>query len=58
MEPIILNKERLQLFQDHLLFYFTGFSRNASEIAKEQIKNTENKKKELNIMHQMVQEGV
>ncbi|MEK6645375.1 MAG: kinase [Candidatus Firestonebacteria bacterium] len=58
VEPIILNKERLQLFQDHLLFYFTGFSRNASEIAKEQIKNTENKKKELNIMHQMVQEGV
>jgi len=58
VEPIILNKERLQLFQDHLLLYFTGFSRNASEIAKEQIKNTENKKKELDVMHQMVQEGL
>ena len=32
--PLIIKPERLQAFHDHLLLYFTGFSRTASEIAK------------------------
>ena len=56
--PIILSQERLQDFQDHLLLYFTGFSRMASEIAQEQIELTQYRKKELRAIYQTVQEGV
>ncbi len=56
--PIIMKPERLQAFQDHLLLYFTGFSRTASDIAKEQIEKTKQRRVELFAMLQMVQEGV
>jgi len=54
----VLNaKNRLTELQQHLALYFTGFSRTASEIAREQIKATPQKKKELGIMFQMVNEA-
>ena len=56
--PIIINNDRLQQLQDHLMLFFTGFSRYASDIAKSQIENTNNKKHELWIMHQMVDEAI
>jgi len=58
VEPITLDKERIKELDNHLLLYFTGFSRVASEIAKSQIENTPNKKKELSLMCQMVDEGI
>ena len=56
--PLIIKPERLKAFQDHLLLYFTGFSRTASEIAKEQIEKTKQRRVELFAMLQMVQEGI
>lgn len=56
--PLVMKPERLTAFQDHLLLYFTGFSRTASEIAKEQIAKTKQRRVELFAMLQMVQEGV
>jgi D-glycero-alpha-D-manno-heptose-7-phosphate kinase len=56
--PVIMKPERLRAFQDHLLLYFTGFSRTASEIAKEQIERTKQRRVELFAMLQMVQEGL
>jgi D-glycero-alpha-D-manno-heptose-7-phosphate kinase len=56
--PVTLSKERLQFLQDHLLLYFTGFSRFASEVAKSQIENTPRKKHELFAMRQMVEEAI
>jgi D-glycero-alpha-D-manno-heptose-7-phosphate kinase len=38
--------------------YFTGFSRTASDIAKEQIERTKQRRVELFAMLQMVQEGI
>lgn len=58
VSPVILKVEKLHQFQNHLMFYFTGFSRIASEIAKKQIENTSNKKKELKVMHEMVNEAL
>ncbi len=58
IEPIILPSSRLQEFHSHLILMFTGFSRHASEIAAEQIKNTPNKTNELLTMRQMVQEAI
>jgi D-glycero-alpha-D-manno-heptose-7-phosphate kinase len=55
--PIILKGERLRLLHEHLLLFFTGFSRNASDIAGEQIRVTPEKQEELRAMHQMVDEA-
>ncbi|MCM8786236.1 MAG: kinase [Candidatus Omnitrophica bacterium] len=58
VESVILPPGKKDEFEKHLLLYFTGISRYASEIAKEQIKNIENKKYELKILHEMVDEGI
>lgn len=58
VEPITVRKERMQQLEDHLLLIFTGFSRFASEIAQEQIKNTPRKREELSSMQEMVEKAV
>ncbi|MCR4275197.1 MAG: kinase [Candidatus Wolfebacteria bacterium] len=58
VKPISLDFNKWRLFQDHLMLFFTGLSRNASDIAAEQIKNTHNKTSEIRAMMQMVDEGI
>ena len=57
IQPVTLNRNKLNDLLGHLMLYFTGFTRTASEIASEQIKNTPNKVSELRTMHQMVYEA-
>ncbi len=57
VKQVIAPAARLASLQQHFALFFTGFSRIASEIAKEQIKVTPQRKRELEIMHQMVDEG-
>jgi D-glycero-alpha-D-manno-heptose-7-phosphate kinase len=52
-----VSRERLQELQSHILLYFTGFSRIASLIVKEQLKNIPDKKSELSRMREMVDEA-
>ena len=58
INPIIIDGGRLQQLQDHLMFCFTGFSRFASVVAKSQIENTNNRRHELWIIRQMVDEAI
>ena len=58
VNPVIISPERLGKFQKHLVLYFTGFSRIASEIAKDQIEITAKKNQELIRMREMVDEGL
>ena len=58
VKPITLNGGKLQLFQDHLMLFFTGFARTASEIAGEQIRKTPKRKSELMRMSEMVDEAI
>ena len=58
IEPITIGKERIKQLENHLMLFFTGFSRTASDIAKIQIENTPNKKRELSLMYQMVDEAI
>jgi D-glycero-alpha-D-manno-heptose-7-phosphate kinase len=53
--PIVLPGERFDELQQHLLLFFTGFSRIASEIAEEQIRRTSELKTELTCLYQMVE---
>ena len=57
IESITLGKEKIKQLENHLMLFFTGFSRFASDVAKDQIKNTPNKKRELTLMYQMVDEA-
>jgi len=58
LEPIIMDRERLMAFQSHMMLFFTGFSRYATEIAKKQIENTKKKAASLKRMRTMVDQGV
>lgn len=58
VQPVPLPKKRRHELEDHLQLYFTGFSRFASEIAHDQIKNMPSKVGELTTMRAMVDEGV
>ncbi len=56
--PITIAKEKMDLLQDHMLLFFTGFARNSSDIAGEQIKNTPKKKSELMEMKGIVDAAI
>jgi D-glycero-alpha-D-manno-heptose-7-phosphate kinase len=56
--PVTLDPRKIKLFQSHLMLFFTGLSRNASEIAGEQIERIRTKTKELRTMYHMVQQAL
>jgi D-glycero-alpha-D-manno-heptose-7-phosphate kinase len=58
VEPILFGDGRKRLLESHLLLFFTGFSRIASEIAKSQIENIKYREKELQLIKSMVDEGI
>lgn len=58
VSPVIVDDEQRARLQEHLMLFFTGFSRTASEIASEQIQATPTKTHELRIMQQMVDEAI
>ncbi len=57
-KPIAIRQQRMESLQGHLMLFFTGFSRIASDIAGEQIKQTPNKQRELGEMAGMVDEAI
>lgn len=57
VKRIIAPEERLSDLQHHLALYFTGFSRIASDVAKEQIDATAGRKRELHAMLELVDEA-
>lgn len=56
--PITVSQGRIGELQSHLMLFFTGVSRYASEVAKKKIENIPNRKQELTAMHQMVDEAL
>ena len=58
IRPIMIPPERYQSLQDYLMLFFTGFSRIASTVASEQIKETPNRVKELTQMQLMVGDAI
>ena len=56
--PVTISSGRLEELQSHLMLFFTGISRYASNVAGKKIENIPNKKKELSRMYEMVEEGL
>ncbi len=55
--PLKVDNGRLKKLENNLMLFFTGWARNASTIAKEQIQNISKKKNELNSMLALVPEA-
>lgn len=55
---VTLTKERMDDFRDHMMLFFTGFSRTASEIAAQQIQNIPRRVQELKTMYSFVAESM
>ncbi|MCA9398695.1 MAG: kinase, partial [Candidatus Omnitrophica bacterium] len=58
IQKVSLTAKKIETLENHLMLYFTGFSRTASEIAAHQVKNIPKKEKELTRMHQMVKHAI
>lgn len=58
VKPVNISPKKLNLLQSHLMLFFTGLYRTASEIAGEQIKQTPMKTQELKKMRDMVDEAI
>jgi D-glycero-alpha-D-manno-heptose-7-phosphate kinase len=54
---IFMQQQRAKELEQHLMLFFTGFSRIASEIAQEQLKMTPHKQQELTAMLDLVDEA-
>lgn len=57
VEPVVMPIERRREFRTHLMLFFTGFSRIASDVAKDQVANVVNKTQELCRMRRMVDDA-
>lgn len=55
--PIILNKEKFRNFEDSIMLFFSGISRNADMLAKEQIKKIDINKNKLDTIKSLVDEA-
>jgi D-glycero-alpha-D-manno-heptose-7-phosphate kinase len=55
---VTVDPVRLKRLEGHLMLFFTGFSRTASEIAAHQIRNIPQKKKQLKQIYTMAQEAL
>lgn len=56
--PVIISNERRDALESHMMLFFTGITRIASEVAKAQIDNMSSKYDQLKRMHEMVDEGL
>jgi D-glycero-alpha-D-manno-heptose-7-phosphate kinase len=58
VNPIVCSKNSLEILQNNILLLFTGFSRNAHDVATHQIKETHSKTKELLEMQSLTMEAL
>ena len=58
VEPVIFSARRKEELNQHLMLFFTGFSRIASEVAKSKVANLDKKSEELCRMRGMVDEAI
>jgi D-glycero-alpha-D-manno-heptose-7-phosphate kinase len=56
--PVTIPPERLRALEQHLMLFFTGFARYASDIAAEQVRNIPGRVSELRALCQMVAQGL
>lgn len=56
--PITIGVQRLNAFQDHLMLFFTGLTRNATDIEGDKIRNISDKKTEMDQLSTMADAAI
>jgi D-glycero-alpha-D-manno-heptose-7-phosphate kinase len=58
VRPITVARERIQQLNQHLMLFYTGIKRTAADIARTYVENVDERKRQLRIMRDLVEEGV
>jgi D-glycero-alpha-D-manno-heptose-7-phosphate kinase len=58
VRPIIMSSEAMHHFNDHLMLFYTGIKRTAADVADSYVPNIEDKKRQLRIMKDLVEEAL
>lgn len=58
VRPITISADRTKELNSHLMLFYTGIERTASEIAQSYIHNVDDKKRELRIIKDLVEESI
>lgn len=58
ISPVTVSQARLQELENHLMLFFSGFTRIASKIAHEQVSRIKDKTHELKTLRSMVEEAI
>ena len=57
VQPLVVERERLNNLNNHLMLFFTGVSRFSSEVISSQLSNLKNCHSQMNELHSMVDQG-
>jgi len=58
LQPITLGRERIEELNSHLMLFFTGIQRTASDVAGTYVQDIESKERQLHTLREMVDEGI
>ncbi len=57
IKPMTISSQRTQELQNHLMLFYTGIMRTASDIAKSYVDNIKSRQKQLDRMHELVSDA-
>jgi D-glycero-alpha-D-manno-heptose-7-phosphate kinase len=58
VRPVIMRPERIAELQSHVMLFYTGIVRTASEVASTYVKGIEKQRRQLRIINDLVKEGL
>jgi D-glycero-alpha-D-manno-heptose-7-phosphate kinase len=58
VRPVIMTPESMHHFNDHLMLFYTGIKRTAADVADSYVPDLEDKKRQLRIMKDLVEEAL
>jgi len=58
VRPVIMSAEAIHHFNDHLMLFYTGIKRTAADVADSYVLNIDDKKRQLRIMKDLVEEAL
>lgn len=56
--PVSLRRERIEELESHLMLFYTGVKRTASNVVESYIEAVDEKRRELRVIHELVEEGL
>lgn len=58
VRPVTASADRVRELNDHLMLFYTGIKRTASDVAKTYVQDLDAKKMQLRVMRDLVEEGI